>query len=132
MFLKLVLLFIGLPLVELAILVKLGTLIGFWPTIGIVAVTGFIGAGLARSQGFRVWTDVARELQAGRMPVGDLTDGLLILIGGIVLLTPGLITDLFGFAMLIPTTRRGFKRYLSARFQRMTRSGEVRIYTLLD
>lgn len=132
MFLKLILLFIGLPLVELAILVKLGTLIGVWPTIGIVAVTGFIGAGLARSQGFRVWAEISRELQAGRMPVGDLTDGLLILIGGIVLLTPGLITDLFGFAMLVPFTRRGFKRYLSTRFQRMTRSGEVRVYTLLE
>lgn len=105
MFARLVLLFIGLPLIELAILVKLGEVLGFWPTIGLVVITGFWGAYLARLQGFWVLRKIQNEMAAGRIPTGDLVDGLLILIGGIVLLTPGLLTDLAGFALLVPYVR---------------------------
>ncbi|MCB0292521.1 MAG: FxsA family protein, partial [Calditrichaeota bacterium] len=105
MFAKLLFLFIAIPLAELALLVKLGEVLGFWPTIGLVIVTGILGASLAKAQGFMIYARIQQELAAGRMPTGELLDGLLILIGGIVLLTPGLLTDLCGFALLIPPLR---------------------------
>ncbi len=128
MFGKLVLLFVGLPLVELAILIKLGQFMGLWPTIGLVIVTGIVGASLARMQGFLVYTRIQHELAAGRMPAEEMIDGLLILIGGVVLLTPGILTDLFGFAMLLPLTRLFFKRWLRKRFDSMVQQGETRIF----
>lgn len=132
MFLRLLLLFVALPLLELAILVRLGMWIGFWPTMALVFATGFLGATLARSQGFRVWSQIRRELQAGRMPVGDLVDGLLVLIGGIVLLTPGLLTDLLGLALLFPPTRATFKGFLRRKFDKMIRSGRVSVTMLME
>ncbi|MCH8029905.1 MAG: membrane protein FxsA [Candidatus Dadabacteria bacterium] len=126
MFSKLVLLFVGVPLLELFILVKLGGAIGIWPTIGIVLVTGVLGASVARYEGLRVLNRINDELRYGRMPAEELFDGLLILIGGIVLLTPGLLTDLFGFSLLVPVTRRMYKEWLRRRFDNMIRSGETR------
>jgi UPF0716 protein FxsA len=128
-FLRLALLFIGLPLVELAILVRLGMWIGFWPTMGIVVATGILGGLLAHAQGLIVWVRIQRELAEGRMPASPLVDGFLILIGGILLLTPGLLTDLLGFLLLIPWTRSWFKRYLRRRLERMmrTRHADLRI-----
>jgi UPF0716 protein FxsA len=117
MFAKLVALFILVPLIEVLLLIKIGEWVGFGPTILLVVVTGFIGASLARQQGFKVWSRIQTELQAGRMPAADVIDGLLILIGGIVLLTPGLLTDLCGFALMIPPVRRWIRILLERRFQ---------------
>ncbi len=128
MFGKLLLLFVGLPLIELALLIKLGQLWGVWPTIGLVVITGIVGASLARIQGFLVYTRIQNELAQGRMPAEELIDGLLILVGGVVLLTPGILTDLFGFAMLLPLTRLFFKRWLRRRFDSMVQQGETRIF----
>jgi UPF0716 protein FxsA len=116
MFLRLLALFICVPLVELYLLFRIGGKIGPAPTIGLVIATGFIGASLARRQGFKVWTKIQSELNAGQMPAGELIDGLLVLIGGIVLLTPGLLTDLCGFALMIPTVRNVLKTRLEKRF----------------
>lgn len=131
MLLKLAILFVGIPLLELAILVELGTLVGFWPTIALVLATGALGSLLARSQGFRVWTEMQAELQAGRMPVGNLLDGVLILVGGLLLLTPGLLSDLSGLVLLLPPTRAGLKRVLRRRLERMSRSGQVNFFTMI-
>jgi len=131
MFGKLLLLFVLLPLLELAILVRLGGVLGFWPTIGIVVVTGGVGALLARSQGIRVLSGIRTELAVGRMPTDRLVDGLLILVGGAVLLTPGLLTDVLGLALLIPFTRRRFKAAVRRRFDRMIRTGQVNMITLI-
>ncbi|MCA9741528.1 MAG: FxsA family protein [Deferribacteres bacterium] len=128
MFARLVLLFIGLPLIELAILVKLGEVLGFWPTIGLVVITGFWGAYLARLQGFWVLRKIQNEMAAGRIPTGDLVDGLLILIGGIVLLTPGLLTDLAGFALLVPYVRGQIKLWLVKKFTSIVQSGQGGIF----
>ncbi|MFQ5629474.1 MAG: FxsA family protein [bacterium] len=125
---KLILLFIGLPLLELAILVKLGEMLGFWPTIGLVVVTGFLGAYLARLQGFWIFGRIQSELAAGRMPASELVDGLLILIGGIVLLTPGLLTDLFGFTLLVPWARTQIKAWLMAKFTNITKTGQGGVF----
>jgi UPF0716 protein FxsA len=131
MFIRLLALFILLPLVELAILIQVGQWIGVLWTLALVVATGFLGAALARRHGVRAWIAIRDELRAGRMPAGALADGLLILIGGIVLLTPGLLTDLFGFAMLIPASRNAFKKALSRRFEQAAQRGEASIMVLL-
>ena len=124
---KLLIVFIGVPLIEIAILVKLGTLIGFWPTIFIVIGTGILGASLAKSQGLSDWRRIQNELRSGNMPAEEMIDGLLILIGGIVLLTPGLLTDLSGFLLLIPWSRSWFKQWLGKKFRGMARRGEAKM-----
>lgn len=129
---KLALLFIAVPLIELVILVKLGGLMGLLPTLGLVIVTGFVGASLARSQGLRVLFQIREELAAGRMPVGKLIDGLLILIAGVLLLTPGLLTDLAGLAMLVPGPRSLVKRYVGRRIARLAQSGALRVSVYQD
>ena len=126
MFLKLLILFIVIPIIEIAILVKIGTLLGFWPTMLIVIATGILGATLARIQGFLVLTRIRTELQMGRMPAEELIDGLLILIGGILLLTPGLLTDLMGFLILIQWSRKPFKKWLGKRFRQWVKSRNSR------
>lgn len=125
MFLRLLALFVLLPLVELALLIQVGRWIGLGGTLAIVLATGFLGAALARRQGLRAWLAIQAELRAGLMPAGALLDGLLILIGGIVLLTPGILTDLAGFALLIPATRNLLKRSLRRRFERAIERGDA-------
>jgi UPF0716 protein FxsA len=131
MFLKLLAAFVLLPLIELGLLIQIGRWIGVGWTLALVLVTGFVGAALARRHGFRAWVAIRDELRAGRVPASKLADGLLILIGGIVLLTPGLLTDIFGFAMLIPVTRNAFKRSLRGRFERAVQRGEAGFTVLL-
>lgn len=125
MFLRIVALFVILPLVELALLIQVGQLIGLGWTLALVIATGFLGATLARRQGLRAWLAIRSELQNGRAPGGALVDGLLILIGGIVLLTPGILTDLAGFALLVPRTRNVLKRVFRKRFEQALERGET-------
>ena len=128
MFPQLLLLFIGVPLIEVLILIKLGSLFGFWPTIFLVIGTGILGAYLAKLYGLTVWNKIQQDLNAGLMPADKLVDGLLILIGGIVLLTPGLLTDILGFMLLIPFTRSYFKRFVKAKFKDMSEQKTSTIY----
>lgn len=117
MFQRLLLLFIGIPLVEILILIRLGEIMGFWPTVWLVIGTGILGAWLARLYGWTLWMEVQQELQRGRMPADKMVDGLLILVGGIVLLTPGLLTDITGFLLLIPASRKLIKHWLKKKFE---------------
>jgi UPF0716 protein FxsA len=116
MFARLLILFITVPLIELYLLVSMGRIVGPIPTIGLVILTGFWGAHLARSQGHSILARMQREIQDGRVPTEELIEGVLVLIGGIVLLTPGLLTDLAGFALMIPSTRRYVRNRLRNRF----------------
>ncbi|KAA3619668.1 MAG: membrane protein FxsA [Calditrichaeota bacterium] len=120
MLLKLMVLFIAMPLIEISILIKLGEVFGFWPTLWLVVLTGILGAFLARKQGINTYNKIQQELAEGRMPASQMLDGLLILIGGIVLLTPGLITDLIGFSLLFPFVRKIIKEYLRTYFGQIT------------
>jgi UPF0716 protein FxsA len=117
--LKLLLLFTLMPLVEIWILIELGAVIGSWATILLIASTGFIGVFLARSQGFAVLYKMRKDMEAGLVPADQFFDGACILIGGALLITPGLLTDLLGFSLLIPQGRVIFKsaayRYLNRR-----------------
>ena len=125
MLFKLILLFVVTPLAELTILVYLGTLIGVLYTILIVATTGIIGAFLARKQGFATLSRIRSSIERGVLPAGDLFQGALILIGGLLLLTPGIITDLIGFTMLIPQTRRIIANWLRDLIQRKIQQREI-------
>jgi len=125
MLFKLLLLFIFVPLVELALLVYIGTLIGPWYTILIVVVTGIVGAVLAKRQGTAIVNRIRSSLEQGIMPSDELIAGALVLIGGLVLLTPGVITDICGFALLIPRTRRAVAGWLRRAIQRRIERGEV-------
>jgi len=128
MFPQLLLLFISVPLIEVLILIKLGSFFGFWPTIFLVIGTGILGAYLAKLYGLTIWYKIQKDLQAGLMPADKLVDGLLILIGGIVLLTPGLLTDILGLMLLIPFTRNYFKKFAKSKFKNMSEDQTSNIF----
>ena len=113
MFGRLLLLFVFLPMIELYLLIMLGARIGPMPTIGLIVLTGVIGATLARQQGLSTLAKIQNELKQGRAPTQELVEGAMIVVGGLVLLTPGILTDIFGFAMMIP----GFRRSLAKQFK---------------
>lgn len=125
MLLALLLLFTVLPVLELWVLLRLGSSWGVGPTIALVLLTGVLGAALARWQGFRALWRIRSELASGRPPTDALLDGGLILVAGAVLVTPGVITDAAGFALLIPATRALAKRALRWWFARAVRRGKA-------
>ncbi|MCF7854262.1 MAG: FxsA family protein [Candidatus Pacebacteria bacterium] len=108
----LILLFIGLPLLELGILFHVSDFIGAFNTFALVILTGVLGAGLARWQGISVLRRIRSEMQRGSVPAAELADGFLIFSAGLVLITPGLITDTVGFLLLIPPVRATIRRAL--------------------
>ena len=111
MFWRLLPLFTLVPLVELALLIYLGQHVGLWPTVALVLGTGMLGAWLAKVQGLFVLRQMQRDLACGQLPTVAIVDGVLILIAGAVLLTPGLMTDVCGFLLLVPPTRALARRW---------------------
>lgn len=124
-FTALLVLFIGLPILELALLLKITQYLDLGGTLALVIITGFVGVSLARWQGLNVMTRLRAELRQGRMPAPDLVDGFLILIAGALLVTPGLITDCAGFFLLIPPGRAALKRWVRRILERKMRQGVV-------
>ena len=120
MFLRLLLLFTLVPLAELALLIQIGRATNLWFTIGLVLLTGLIGASLARRQGLETWRNIREQLARGEMPTGSLLEGLLILIAGVLLITPGVLTDCVGFSLLVPKVRERLKGRLLAWFKAHT------------
>ncbi len=108
------------PVVELRILWSLGESIGIMQTLLVVVITGIAGAQLARSQGVKVINSINNELQSGKMPADSLLSAALVLVGGVLLITPGIMTDAFGLCLLIPPFRSGIaallKRYFKSHF----------------
>jgi UPF0716 protein FxsA len=127
MLFRLIILFTVIPLVELALLVELGKHIGLINTLAIVLLTGIAGAALAKSQGFGILARIRSELSQGQFPSESLIDGAMILAGALLLLTPGLLTDLLGFVLLVPFTRILFKKYLKRYFRNKIQSGEIQV-----
>ncbi|OQY20152.1 MAG: membrane protein FxsA [Desulfobacteraceae bacterium 4572_35.1] len=128
MFIKLLILFISIPAIEIYVLLAAGKLIGIGPTISLIFLTGIAGAYLARTQG----SDTARRIQIalehGEMPTEELIDGAMIFAGGITLLTPGFCTDMFGFCLLLPQTRELIKILVRKWMQKMAANGQVYIH----
>ncbi len=104
--------FILVPLAELYILLRIGEAAGFLPTVGIIVFTGVLGAWLARHEGLRTARAIREELDAGHMPADRLMDAALILAAGILLLTPGILTDVTGFLLLAPPVRGVLRRWV--------------------
>jgi UPF0716 protein FxsA len=125
---RLFLLFTIVPLVDLVILLKINSWLGFGATLLLVLGTGALGAALAKYQGWVTWNRIRQDLSMGIVPSGRLIDGVLILIAGILLITPGLLTDTCGFALLIPPVRDRIKRSIRDWLQRKVASGEYRIH----
>ena len=116
MFGRILLLFVFLPMIELYLLIMLGARIGPMPTIGLIVLTGILGATLARQQGLSTLAKIQNELKQGRAPTQELVEGAMIVVGGLVLLTPGILTDIFGFAMLVPGIRKSLAKQFKVRF----------------
>ena len=118
MFVKLFLVFVLVPLFELYLLIKVGSHLGALNTLIVVILTGIVGASLARIQGMRTMIRVRNSLNRGELPTEELLDALLIFMAGLLLLTPGFITDFVGMALLVPSIRSWFKGWLRTRFLR--------------
>ncbi len=125
MFIKLLIVFTIVPIIELYVLIEAGRQIGAGATIGLIFLTGIAGAYLARSQGFNLINRIQTDLNQGRIPAEEMMDGVMILSGGLLLLTPGFCTDLFGFCLLTPVTRQFFKVWLKKWLDLKIQRGEV-------
>ncbi len=130
MFIKLLLIFIFVPVMELYILIEAGRIIGIGPTIALIMLTGIAGAWLARNQGVAILSRIQEETSRGQMPAATLIDGALILVGGLLLLTPGFFTDLLGFSFLVPLTRDIWRATLSLWLEKQVQQGSVRIHRM--
>ena len=124
MFLRLLLLLTIVPLVELVILLRLAEWLRWDGTIALVLLTGVLGAWLARHEGLKALDRIQTDLAAGVTPAAAVVDGVLILVAGLVLVTPGVLTDLCGFALLVPPIRRWIGRRLAAAFKRRVRRAD--------
>ncbi len=126
--LRLIVFFTLFPLLELFVLVKLIQATS-WPfTVCVVLGTGLVGATMAKIQGMATWRRIGWNLRQGIVPTDELLNGLLIFLGGVVLITPGLITDCIGFCTLIPTTRTLMREWIKARFTKAVQSGHTTLF----
>jgi UPF0716 protein FxsA len=103
------------PILEIAVFILVGNLIGLWPTLGLVVVTAILGTLLLRRQGLDTLARIQAETRAGRVPARELVSGLMIAIAGVLLLTPGLVTDTLGFLLFVPAIRDAVWRFLKSR-----------------
>ena len=127
MVVKLFLAFTLIPVIELYLLIQLGATIGPFYTLTLVILTAAAGAYLARLQGLAAMLRVRTRLQQGQPPAEEMLDALIIFVAGIVLLTPGLLTDVAGLLLLLPATRLRFKVWLRQKFNQWTQSSHVHI-----
>ena len=111
MFRLFLVLFIAIPLVEIYFLIQIGEVIGAWPTILLVVLTAVIGVGLLRWQGFSTLMRFQSELAGGTLPALPMLEGILLVVAGALLLTPGFVTDSIGFLLLVPPLRQGLIRW---------------------
>ena len=125
MLLKLILIFTIIPFIELSLLIEIGTRIGTFNTILVIVVTGIIGASMARIAGINVLFKIQENLREGVFPRDELFDGILVLIGGVLLLTPGLLTDALGFFLLLPFGQALVRRWLKEIMKRKIDRGEI-------
>jgi UPF0716 protein FxsA len=125
---RLILIFIVVPLIEILLLIEIGSRIGALNTILIIVLTGILGASMMRQQGFTIIRNIQRDLSQGHMPTGELINGALVLVGGIVLLTPGFFTDAVGFVLLVPATRTLIRKKIQLLIRRKIESGDIHIF----
>lgn len=120
------LLFVLVPIAEIALFIQVGGFLGLWTTLAIVVATAALGTFLLRQQGLRTLMQARGRLGAGQLPASELVEGLIIVVGGALLLTPGFLTDSLGFCCLLPPTRRWLARALSERLSVAALGGDAR------
>lgn len=125
---RLFVLFTVVPFVELYLLIVIGRTFGAGPTIGLVLLTGALGAWFARLEGARVIRRWQEAMARHELPKDGLIDGFLIFIGGLMLIAPGILTDIGGLALVVPPTRRVVARILRAWLERQIATGQVQVY----
>jgi UPF0716 protein FxsA len=116
------------PALEIGLLILSGQTFGVPATILLIIATGVLGAYLAKKQGLQAIRNVQEEIRTGQLPGDVIVDGLCILVGGVLLLTPGFITDAIGFILLFPQTRKVVKPFIYRLFRRWINNGNVIIY----
>ena len=129
---RLLLLFVVLPAVELALLIEFGSRFGTLHTLALIVATGVVGAALARREGLSVMRQVQAEMAAGQLPAASLVDGAIILVAAALLVTPGVLTDAFGFLCLIPGFRAVIRRVLRRRLEVAIRQNRVQLQLDFD
>lgn len=129
MYRLIVLIMIVIPAIEIWGLITVGRIMGAWQTFGIILLTGFIGAYLARREGKRVWALAKLQMSQRQVPTQSILDGICILVGGLLLLTPGFFTDLIGILLVMPPTRAIFRIWLVLLIQKNFLRGSSRFFT---
>lgn len=124
---RLILLFLLTPAIELGLLIQVDKLIGFWPTVGLILATGVAGSFLARREGISTWRRLNERLQAGDLPGNELVDGVIILVAGALLITPGVLTDVLGFLGLLPPSRALVRRAIIRRLRHRIEQGSLQV-----
>ncbi len=117
--------FIVIPIVEIAVFIQVGGAIGVWPTVGLTVLTALVGTTLLRTEGLATLARAQATLAAGEPPVAEMLDGMCILAAGVLLLTPGFVTDTIGLVLFVPMVRRWIGRALWRAFER---SGQIHVW----
>lgn len=115
MFPILLVMFIFVPIIEIALFVQVGGMIGMWPTIALVLITAFVGASLVRSQGIQTLMSVQSKMQQGELPAQQIVEGVMLAVSGVLLLTPGFMTDALGMLILLPAPRAMLAKQIMSR-----------------
>ncbi|AXN32202.1 FxsA family protein [Vibrio coralliilyticus] len=115
MFPILLLMFIFVPIIEIGLFISVGGYLGLWPTIALVLLTAFVGASLVRSQGLQTLMSVQNRLQQGELPAQQILEGVMLAVSGVLLLTPGFMTDALGMLVLLPAPRAAMAKYLMSK-----------------
>ncbi|HZE34133.1 MAG TPA: FxsA family protein [Actinoallomurus sp.] len=121
--------FLLVPIVEIYVILQVGHLIGAWPTVALLIAESVLGAWIVRREGRRAWRALTGTFQKGGLPDRELADAALVLIGGVLLLTPGFVTDILGFLFVLPFTRPALRWLLSAYVARRVRVMQSRTAT---
>ncbi len=120
-------LFVVVPLTELYLLLWLSSLIGFWPTVALVLVTGVLGGSFAKREGIKVWREWRAAMHELRPPEQGVIDGVLVLLGGVFLIAPGVLTDAAGVCLLIPATRKRIAARVRRAIDRRLAAGQISV-----
>lgn len=111
------LILVGVPIIEIGLFIQLGGFLGLWPTLGTVVLTALIGSLLLRTQGLSTLEELKRTAETGQSPAGPMANGALILVAGLLLLTPGFFTDSIGFLLMVPPIRTLLIKWIATRAQ---------------
>ena len=117
----LVLIFIVVPIIELAVIIQVGQALGVLNTIALLLLVSFVGAWLVKREGLGVWRRFHRQVESGTVPARELADGVMIIFAGALLMTPGFVTDLLGLSLLMPPVRAAIRATTLARLTRRIR-----------